>query len=70
MPDIVLAPWAMRLWVFSHFKDGGLGLPAEGEEGDDKVWDRWRGWVGAIGARKSVRETMSELEKYLPIYKP
>lgn len=28
--DYVLAPWAVRLWIFDHFKEGGLGLPDEG----------------------------------------
>ncbi|KAI4118344.1 MAG: hypothetical protein LQ338_007421 [Usnochroma carphineum] len=70
MVDLVLAPWALRLWVFDYFKDGGLSVPAEGEEGDDAIWKRWRGWVKAVEGRKSVQETMSEKEKYLPIYKP
>ncbi|KAL8705034.1 MAG: hypothetical protein Q9201_001841 [Fulgogasparrea decipioides] len=70
MVDLCLAPWAVRLWVFDHFKDGGLGIPAEGESGDDGVWKRWREWVGAVEGRKSVRETGSEREMYLPIYKP
>lgn len=30
MPDITLAPWAVRLWIFDHFK-GGLGIPDEGQ---------------------------------------
>ncbi|KAL8720334.1 MAG: hypothetical protein Q9225_002796 [Loekoesia sp. 1 TL-2023] len=70
MVDLVLAPWAIRLWAFDALKEGGLGMPAEGEEGDDKVWKRWREWVEAVEGRKSVKETTSEREKYLPIYKP
>lgn len=70
MTDIVLAPWAIRLWVFDHFKEGGLGMPGPGEGGDDeKVWKRWRSWAEAVEGRKSVRETTSEKEPYLPIYK-
>ncbi|KAF2728435.1 putative glutathione-S-transferase theta, GST [Polyplosphaeria fusca] len=66
--DIIIAPWAIRLWIFDHFK-GGLGIPGEGEGGEDEgVWERWRLWFAAVEQRKSVRETMSEKEHYLPIY--
>lgn len=66
--DIVIAPWANRLWVFDHFK-GGLGLPDEGKGGDDeKVWARWRKWLEAVESRKTIKETLSEREHYLPIY--
>lgn len=67
--DIAVAPWATRLWVFDHFK-GGSGIPGEGEGGEDEeVWGRWRKWLGAVEGRRSVRETMSEREYYLPIYR-
>jgi glutathione S-transferase len=66
--DIQLAPWALRLWVFDRFK-GGLGIPEKGQGGEDEeVWERWRVWVDAVSSRKSVKETMSEREFYLPIY--
>ncbi|KAF2129845.1 glutathione transferase omega-1 [Dothidotthia symphoricarpi CBS 119687] len=66
--DIVIAPWANRLWVFDHFK-GGSGLPEEGKGGDDEeTWVRWRKWLKAVEDRKSVKETLSEREHYLPIY--
>jgi len=66
--DFVVAPWAVRLWVFDHFKEG-LGVPMEGEGGEDeKVWARWRKWVKAVEDRKSIEETMSDKEHYLPIY--
>ena len=69
--DFVMAPWAIRLWVFDHFKSdhGGLGAPAEGEGGEhEKSWSRWRNWLAAIEERSSIKETTSEREKYLPIY--
>jgi glutathione S-transferase len=70
LPDLVLAPWAIRLWVFDEYKLGGLGIPEEGNGGEDEVvWQRWRKWLKAVGERRSVRETMSEKEYYLPIYK-
>jgi glutathione S-transferase len=66
--DIAIAPWANRLWVFDHFK-GGSGLPKEDEGGDDdEVWKRWRKWLKEVENRKSVKETLSEREHYLPIY--
>lgn len=67
--DFLAGPFAMRLWVFDHFK-GGLGIPAEGQGGEDeKSWARWRKWTTAIEKRNSMRETMSELEYQIPIYK-
>ncbi|KAF2234217.1 glutathione S-transferase [Viridothelium virens] len=66
--DLVLAPWVVRLWVFDHWK-GGLGIPGEGQGGEDEgVWARWRKWAKAVEERKSVRETMSDKEHYMPIY--
>jgi len=65
--DFVVAPWALRMWVFDYYK-GGLGIPAEGEPGDDDVWKRWRLWVKAVEGRKSITDTMSEREHYLQIY--
>ena len=66
--DFVLAPWAVRLWVFDHYK-GGLEMPAEGQAGaDEKTWSRWRKWLAAMESRKSIKETTSEKEHYLPIY--
>lgn len=68
MADITLAPWAVRMWVFDHFK-GGLGIPEKGKGGDDEdIWERWRKWTKAIESRPSVVNTMSEKEHYMPIY--
>ncbi|KAG8526262.1 uncharacterized protein KY384_000255 [Bacidia gigantensis] len=66
--DIIAAPWALRNWIFDHFK-GGLGIPPEGEDGqDEEVWQRYRMWEGAVSQRRSLQETTSEREYYLPIY--
>ncbi|KIV87059.1 hypothetical protein PV11_02630 [Exophiala sideris] len=66
--DVCLAPWAVRMWVLDHYK-GGAGIPGPGEGGEDQqAWNRWHKWVEAIEARKSVTETLSEREHYLPIY--
>ena len=66
--DIVIAPWANRLWVFDHLK-GGSGIPDEGKGGEDEeVWKRFRKWLSAVENRRSVKETLSERQHYLPIY--
>ncbi|KAH6670698.1 glutathione transferase omega-1 [Halenospora varia] len=62
--DLVIAPWAVRLWVFDHFK-GGLKLP----EDEDEEWvKRWNVWLNVIEKRESVVSSTSEKEHYLPIY--
>ncbi|KAL9007302.1 MAG: hypothetical protein Q9173_007380, partial [Seirophora scorigena] len=70
MVDLMLAPWVVRLWVFDRYKEGGLGIPAEGEQGDDEVWARWRMWREAVEGRRSVRETGSEREMLEVVYAP
>jgi glutathione S-transferase len=70
MVDIMLAPWAMRLFLIDHYKPGGVGIPAEGSGGpDEKVWARWRKWYGAIVERQSVKDTWSDDEYYIQAYK-
>jgi len=59
--DLVVAPWAVRLWVFDYFK-GGLGTPKGG------VWDTWGKWLRVMEKRESVVDTTSERQHYLPIY--
>lgn len=66
MVDIALAPWAKRLWLIDHYKEGGTGIPAK-EEND--VWKRWAKWLDAATTRKSVLETSSSDERYLLAYK-
>ena len=68
MVDFSLAPWAVRLWVFDHFK-GGLGIPSDGNGADDKTWARWRKWAAGIQERESIKETLSDREHYLPLYR-
>lgn len=69
LPDIILAPWAVRFWVFDHFKEGGFGAPKPGEGGEDeKLWERWRIWSKAVEERESIQATLSDKDHYLPIY--
>lgn len=66
--DFVMAPFALRSWVFDQFK-GGFEAPTEDEGGArEQSWARWRKWLSAITDRKSIKETTSEREHYLPIY--
>jgi len=60
--DLMIAPWAVRFWIFDHFK-GGLELPKS------KAWvKRFEKWLQAIENRDSVINSTSEREHYLPIY--
>lgn len=63
--DVTIAPWAIRLWIFDHFKEGGLGL-----DGQSGAWvKRWGKFVKAVEDLDCVKATTSEREHYLPIYK-
>ncbi|KAI1422514.1 glutathione S-transferase [Xylaria sp. FL1777] len=64
--DVMLAPWAKRLFLIDHYKPGGVGIPV-GE--DEEVWQRWRLWFDAITRRKSVLDTWSADEMYVQAYK-
>lgn len=66
MIDLIMAPWAVRLWVFEKWK-GGLQI-SEDDEVDEGVWKRWRKWLAAVEDRQSVKETTSDEEHYLPLY--
>ncbi|KAI1738430.1 glutathione S-transferase [Xylaria scruposa] len=69
--DVMLAPWAKRLFLIDHYKPGGTGIPAEGRTAgeDEQVWKRWRVWFDAITERKSVLETWSADDMYVEAYK-
>lgn len=64
----VMAPWAVRLWIFDRWK-GELGISNHSKSGDEDAWYKWRRWVAAIQYRKSIKETTSDKEHYTPIYK-
>jgi len=67
--DFVIAPWIVRLWIFDHFK-GGLGIPEPGKGGaDEATWSRYRKWAEALEERPSIKNTLSDREHYVPIYK-
>lgn len=70
MADLVLSPWAAKFPTFNALKPGGLAIPGPGEGGaDEGVWGRWRVWIEAMMGRRSMKETLSEDEYYLPLYK-
>ncbi|KAI9647692.1 hypothetical protein NHQ30_004077 [Ciborinia camelliae] len=60
--DFILAPWALRIWVFDYFKSG---LRIEELGG---MRERWERWVEAIEGRKSIKMSLSDTEYYVPIY--
>lgn len=68
--DVMLIPWAVRLWLIDHYKKGGVGIPPKGERGEDeRIWARWDSWYEAALRRKSVVDTSSEREVYVEVYK-
>jgi len=68
--DVMLAPWARRLYLIDHYKPGGAGIPKAGEGGEDEaVWQRWHKWFDAVAERESVRDTESEPDQYIGVYK-
>jgi len=70
--DVMLAPWAKRLFLIDHYKEGGVGIPKKEERMEDeekKIWGRWDLWMEAVEGRKSVRETWSDEEEYVKAYK-
>ncbi|KAK2755758.1 hypothetical protein FQN54_005908 [Arachnomyces sp. PD_36] len=70
MVDFTFAPWLARFELYEGLKEGGMGIPAPGEGGEDEeVWGRWRVWSEAVKGRKSLRETLSEDQYYLPMAK-
>lgn len=66
--DIMLAPWAKRLFLIDHYKPGGLGIVVANEK-DAEIWDRWQSWLDAILTRQSVKDTTSTDDKYIEAYK-
>lgn len=70
LADVMLAPWAKRLFLIDHYKPGGVGIPPKGQRGDDEnVWARWDKWFAAVVERESVKQTWSDDEQYIGVYK-
>ncbi|KAK0668548.1 NAD-dependent protein deacetylase hst2-1 [Cercophora samala] len=73
--DVSFLPWAGRLWLIDHYKEGGVGIPKGGEgragleEGERRVWERWDRWLGAVMGREAVKGTWSERGEYVGVYK-
>ncbi|KAK4449200.1 glutathione S-transferase [Podospora aff. communis PSN243] len=68
--DVMLAPWAKRLWLIDYYKEGGVGIPGKGERGEEEeVWERWERWLEAMERRGSVGDTWSEEGEYVKAYK-
>jgi glutathione S-transferase len=68
--DVMLAPWAKRLFLIDYYKPGGVGIPKKGERGEDEeTWARWDRWFDAVIERESVEATWSDEDKYIEAYK-
>lgn len=64
--DIMLAPWAKRLFLIDHYKPGGVGIdPTEEQD----TWTRWESWFNATLTRQSTKDTWSTEDKYIATYK-
>lgn len=58
------------MFLLDHYKPGGVGIPAEGQGGEDEVlWGRWRKWHSAIMERQSVKDTWNDDHSYIQTYK-
>ncbi|KAK6333686.1 hypothetical protein TWF730_003870 [Orbilia blumenaviensis] len=66
LPDIIIGPWVERAWVFDEFKENGGDWPTER---DGEVWGRWEKYVAAIEGLQALKDTTSDREHYLPLYK-
>jgi len=89
MVEVMLAPWACRLFLLDHYKPGGTGIPPKGQRAgavppspalaavekverateDDRVWARWHAWYDAVLERDSVKQTLSDVDRYIDVYK-
>ncbi|KAF3941022.1 hypothetical protein ABW19_dt0201574 [Dactylella cylindrospora] len=65
LPDIIIAPWVVRNWVFDQFKDNNGDWPSAK---DGEIWARWDKYVKAIEELDAVKDTTSDKEHYLPLY--
>lgn len=66
--DIMLAPWAKRLFLIDHYKPGGVGIEQAKKE-DAATWTRWQAWLDAVNERPSVLDTWSDGEQYIEAYR-
>lgn len=66
--DVMLAPWAKRLFLIDHYKPGGVGIE-KARKNDEETWGRWQTWLDAILDRDSVKDTTSTDDKYIEAYK-
>jgi glutathione S-transferase len=68
--DVALAPWAKRLFLIDHYKQGGVGLPTEGDsDAESRIWAKWRVWLEAITQRESILDTSSDEDRFIEVYK-
>ena len=71
MADVVLIPWAMRIFLIDHYK-GGSGVPTTSssipDDENKELWERWVKWFEAISKMESVQNTLSDRQQYIDVY--
>lgn len=68
MVDVMLAPWAKRLFLIDYYKPGGVAIPVDQGGQESAVWARWALWYKAICEEPSVESTWSSEEQYIKAY--
>lgn len=66
--DIMLAPWAKRLFLIDHYKPNGVGIEQVRND-NAETWTRWERWFDAVNKRPSVLDTWSADEQYIEAYR-
>ncbi|KAK6516971.1 hypothetical protein TWF506_006851 [Arthrobotrys conoides] len=66
LPDVIIGPLVERSWVFDEFKGNGGNWPSAK---DGEVGARWERYVSAIVNWQAIKDTSSDREHYLPLYK-
>ncbi len=74
MGDVILIPWAMRIFLIDHYKgEEGSGVPTSAsaipDDENKALWERWVAWFEAISERESVQHTLSDRQQYIDVYK-
>jgi len=59
--DLVLLPYAHRLYVLEHYRGPEFAVPV----GGDDVWDRYNSWLERTGALDAVAVTIPDRDRYL-----
>ncbi|KAF3212589.1 hypothetical protein TWF679_005778 [Orbilia oligospora] len=64
--NVIIGPLVERYWVFDEFKGNGGNWPSAK---DGEIGARWEKYVSAIEGWQAIKDTTSDKEHYLPLYK-